>query len=115
MAFNDLSPRLGFTYDLTGNGRTIAKANYARYFGQVGNGGVAATVNPVAATTLRYPWTDVNNNGFADVGEIALGPNPIAASTNWSAANPARTVSANSVDPEPEERHHRRVHRRRRS
>ena len=100
VAFKDLSPRLGFTYDVTNDGRTLVKANYARYYGQVGNGGLAATVNPVAATTLRYPWTDVNNNAFADNGEIALGPNPIAASTNWSAANPANTVSANSVDPD---------------
>jgi hypothetical protein len=100
VAFNDFSPRLGFTYDMTGDGRTIAKANYARYFGQVGNGGVAATVNPVGTTTLRYPWTDSNKNGVADVGEIALGPNPISASTNWSAAEPARTKSANSVDPD---------------
>ena len=91
VAFNDFSPRLGFTYDVTGDGRTIAKANFARYFGQVGNGGVATTVNPVGTTTLRYPWTDTNNNGVADVGEIALGPNPISASTNWSAAEPART------------------------
>ena len=100
VAFHDWSPRLGFTYDLTGDGRTIAKANYARYFGQVGNGGVAGSVNPVGTTTLRYPWVDLNNNGFADVGEITLGPNPIAASTNWSAADPGRTVSANSVDPD---------------
>jgi hypothetical protein len=99
VAFNDFSPRVGFTYDLTGDGRTIAKANYARYFGQVGNGGIAATVNPVGTTTLRYPWTDSNNNAVADVGEITLGPNPISASTNWSAAEPGRTRSANSVDP----------------
>jgi hypothetical protein len=99
VAFNDWSPRVGFTYDLTGNGRTIAKANYARYYGQVGNGGVAGTVNPVGSTTLRYPWTDLNNNGVAEDGEIALSANPIAASTNWSAANPANTVSVNSVDP----------------
>jgi hypothetical protein len=56
-------------------------------------------VNPVGSTTLRYPWTDLNNNGSADTGEIALSANPISASTNWSAAEPARTVSANSVDP----------------
>ncbi len=43
VAFKDLSPRLGFTYDVSHDGRTIAKANYARYYGQVGNGGVAAT------------------------------------------------------------------------
>jgi hypothetical protein len=99
VAFNDWSPRVGLTYDLTGDGRTIIKANYARYYGQVGNGGVASTVNPVGSTTLRYPWTDLNNNGSADTGEIALSANPISASTNWSAAEPARTVSANSVDP----------------
>ena len=38
MAFNNFSPRLGLTYDLTGNGKTVARANYARYYGQVGNG-----------------------------------------------------------------------------
>jgi hypothetical protein len=64
----------------------------------VGNGGVAGTINPVGSTTLRYPWQDLNKNGSADVGEITLSANPISASTNWSAANPANTVSANSVD-----------------
>jgi Carboxypeptidase regulatory-like domain/TonB-dependent Receptor Plug Domain len=100
VAFNNFSPRVGFTYDVSGGtGRTIAKANYARYYGQVGNGVIAGTVNPVGSTTLRYPWTDLNGNGLADNGEIALSATPISASTNWSAANPANTVSANSVDP----------------
>jgi hypothetical protein len=99
VAFNDFSPRVGLTYDITGDGRTLARTNYARYYGQVGNGGVAGTVNPVGSTTLRYPWTDLNGNGIAENGEIALSANPISASTNWSAANPANTVSANSVDP----------------
>jgi hypothetical protein len=100
VAFKDWSPRVGFTFDVTGDGRTIAKANYARYFGQVGNGGVAGTINPVGSTTLRYPWQDLNNNGSAEAGEITLSANPISASTNWSAANPANTKSANSVDPD---------------
>jgi hypothetical protein len=99
VAFNNVSPRVGLTYDLSGTGATIVKANYARYYGQVGNGGVATTVNPVGSTTLRYPWTDLNGNGSAEDGEITLSANPISASTNWSAANPANTVSANSVDP----------------
>jgi hypothetical protein len=99
VAFNDFSPRLGITYNLTGDGKTLARANYARYFGQVGNGGVATTINPVGSTTLRYPWVDANNNGVADPGEPVLSASPITASTNWSAANPGNTVSANSVDP----------------
>ncbi len=99
VAFNNFSPRVGFTYDLTGEGRTIARANYARYYGQVGNGGVAGAINPVGTTTLEYPWTDTNKNGIADAGEISLSAKPLSASTNWSAANPANTKSANSVDP----------------
>ena len=46
MAFNVFSPRLGLTYDLAGSGKTIARANYARYYGQVGNGGVADDDQP---------------------------------------------------------------------
>jgi Carboxypeptidase regulatory-like domain/TonB-dependent Receptor Plug Domain len=99
VAFKDWSPRLGLTYNLTGDGRTLARANYARYYGQVGNGGVASTINPVGSTTLRYPWIDANRNQVAEAGEILLSANPLSASTNWSAANPANTVSANSVDP----------------
>ena len=37
------------TYDLQGNGKTLAQANYARYFGQVGTGGISGQINPVTA------------------------------------------------------------------
>jgi hypothetical protein len=98
--FNNVSPRAGFTYDLSGSGKTLARANYARYYGQIGTGGIASTINPVGTTTLRYPWVDANRNGVADVGEVTLSANPVALVTgNWSATNPANTVSANSVDP----------------
>ena len=100
IAFNNFSPRLGMTYDIQGNGKTIARVNYARYYGQVGNGGVAATINPVAQTIVRWPWTDVNKNGIADAGEVnALPTNGTLIQGTWSATNPAATVSANSVDP----------------
>ena len=98
--FNNFSPRLGLTYDVTGNGKTLARANYARYYGQIGTGGIAGTINPVGTTTLRWNWADLNRNGSADPGEIALSSSPVSLVTgNWSAANPANTVSANSVDP----------------
>jgi len=97
--FNDFSPRIGLTYNLTGDGKTLARANYARYYGQVGTGGIASEINPVGSTTLRDPWTALNRNGVADPGEVSLSGSPLSASTNWTAANPANTVSANSVDP----------------
>ena len=99
VTFNNFSPRLGFTYDLQGNGKTLLRSNYARYYGQVGNGGVASTINPVGATTLRYPWIDLNGDQVAQANEIVASAKPLFASTNWSAANPGNTVSANSVDP----------------
>ena len=45
IAFNNFSPRLGLTYDLKGDDKTMVRANYARYYGQVGNGGVSGQVN----------------------------------------------------------------------
>jgi hypothetical protein len=100
VAFNNFSPRLGLTYDLQGTGKTIARANFARYYGQVGNGGVAGTINPVSSTGLRYPWTDANGDKVAQAGEIILSASPQAlVQGNWSASNPANVVSANSVDP----------------
>jgi hypothetical protein len=98
--FNNFSPRVGMTYDLSGSGKTLVRANYARYYGQVGLGGVASEINPVASTGLRYPWIDANGNKLADPGEIALSANPLAVvQGNWSAANPANVVSANTVEP----------------
>jgi len=99
VVWNNFSPRVGVTFDLTGNAKTLAKVNYARYYSQLGNGNIAGTINPVGSTTLRYPWMDLNGDRVAQANEIITGPNPLSASTNWSAANPANTKSANSVDP----------------
>jgi Carboxypeptidase regulatory-like domain/TonB-dependent Receptor Plug Domain len=99
VTWNTFSPRLGLTYDVQGNGKTVAHGNYSRYYSQLGNGNIASQINPVGSTTLRYPWTDLNNDRVAQANEITTGPNPLSASTNWSAANPANTKSANSIDP----------------
>src|SRR5262249_38886814 len=53
--FNNFSPRLGLTYNITGDGKTLARANYARYYGQVGTGGISGTINPTGPTGLPVP------------------------------------------------------------
>lgn len=99
VVFNNFSPRLGLTYDLEGTGKTLLRANYARYYGQVGNGGVAATINPVTSTTLRYPWVDLNGDKVVQANEVMASAKPLNTIGNWSASNPGAAVSLNSVDP----------------
>src|SRR3954469_23010596 len=107
VAFNDWSPRVGFTYDLSNNGKTIAKANYAMYFGQVGTGGVASQLNPVNRVSARYRWIDGDHDKFVDTTEIVNAAGAPAAVTdtlvtptgNWSPLNPTAVTTANSVDP----------------
>jgi hypothetical protein len=106
--FNDFSPRLGFTYDLTNDSRTIVKANWATYYGQVGTGGVASQLNPVSRVSARYRWIDANHDKFVDANEIvnatgapaAVTDTLVAPTGNWSTSNPTAVTTANTVDPD---------------
>ena len=94
VAFKDFSPRLGITYNLTGDGRTLARANYARYYGQVGNGGLASTINPWVDTPVSVDSAPTGPG--CGNGEM-LAPRA-QCETNWSAAN-LRTRVGEPVDP----------------
>ncbi len=101
--FNNLSPRLGFTYDLSGEGKTIVRGNYAMYWGQVGTGGIAQYVNPVTRVSIRYPWVDTNHDTFVQPSEMIIPNNNIAnylaLTGNWNPATPGSPTSSNSIDP----------------
>jgi hypothetical protein len=101
IVFNNFSPRLGATYDISGNGKTIARANYARYYGQVGTGGVASQVNPLSSVTVRYPWTDLNGDRIAQTNEISASATPLVTPTgNWDPKNPTAVGTANTINPD---------------
>jgi hypothetical protein len=101
--FHNVSPRVGLTYSLSDDGKTLTRANYAMYFGQVGTAGVSGQVNPVTRVSVRYPWIDLNNDKFVQANEIQLGANggrtPLAVTGNWDPNNPANPGTANTVDP----------------
>jgi hypothetical protein len=103
VVFDDFSPRLGLTYDVTGNGKSILRANYARYYGQVGTGGVSNTVNPITAVTVRYPWQDLNGDRTVQANEVFPTNGDFsqyqALTGNWDPANPSSPTTANTVDP----------------
>jgi hypothetical protein len=68
-----IAPRLGFIYDLFGNGKTAIKANYARYFAQLGVG-YPDYQNFAGLGGRLFPWSDLNGNGKLDPGETQGGP-----------------------------------------
>jgi len=67
---NNWGPRLGVSYDLTGDGRTLVKGSYGQFWLYPG-ADFASSINPNASTWYRqYRWTtDLNRNGVWDPGE----------------------------------------------
>ena len=67
--WNLFAPRVGFVYDLAGDGRTVVKANYGFFWHNpgVGTGGAA---NPnSAAKSATYQWSDLNGDRRWQPGE----------------------------------------------
>lgn len=100
VVFNNFSPRVGFTYDVNANGKTLVRANLARYYGQVGTGTVASQLNPVNAAFVRFPWNDANGDKFIQASEVLTGVNNVLATGgNYNPSNPSAIGTLNTVDP----------------
>jgi carboxypeptidase family protein/TonB-dependent receptor-like protein len=67
---NNWGPRLGVSYDLTGDAKTLVKASYGQFWLYPG-ADFASSINPNASTWYtQYRWTtDANRNGVWDPGE----------------------------------------------
>jgi hypothetical protein len=65
LGYNDLSPRIGATYDLFGNGKTSLKVNYGKYLAPATNEGRYTAMNPVArlVTQTTRSWDDRGGKG----------------------------------------------------
>ena len=69
LVWNNWGPRLGFSADLFGDGKTVLKANYGQFwFYPSVNFGNGVNPNP-SGWFVRYPWSDGNRNGYWDPGE----------------------------------------------
>jgi outer membrane receptor protein involved in Fe transport len=67
--FNMPVPRLGMVFDLTGQGRTVIKANYAQYAWNPGTALAENANNNPADWYRQYAWSDPNGNRLYDRGE----------------------------------------------
>ena len=66
--WKDISPRMGASYDLFGNGKTAIKVSVNRYVSPQAYA-FGPAVNPVAiasSNSAQRKWTDLNGNGIPD-------------------------------------------------
>jgi hypothetical protein len=67
--WNQVAPRIGLTFDLTGDGKTVLKGNYGFFWHNPGVG-VASSGNPnTAGKSATYTWNDVNGDKRWQPGE----------------------------------------------
>jgi hypothetical protein len=67
--FNHIVPRFGATYDLGGDGKTVLKANWGRFYFNPGVN-LADSINPNSSDQyVEYNWTDSNNDRIFQPGE----------------------------------------------
>ena len=99
VVWNDFSPRIGATYDLQGDGRTVVSSSYAVYYGQMAPGQLSNNLASTGAVFVRYPWTDTNGDQFVQPGEVNLSVPFLSKSNAYDPANPTSTTSPTTVDP----------------
>ncbi|MGE3188934.1 MAG: carboxypeptidase regulatory-like domain-containing protein, partial [Vicinamibacterales bacterium] len=98
VVWTDVSPRLGATYDLMGDGRSVLSASYSIYFGQMAPGQLSNELAATGAVFVRYPWTDLNGDEFVQANELDYS-RILSRSAAYNPANPSNFLSPGTVDP----------------
>ena len=105
--WKDISPRVGVSFDVFGNGKTAVKASVARYVNGVGLAAGSITDNNNPETTVGMTdtraWRDLDGNGspFDSAGNIQLNELTNSTSTPSFGRNIA---SSTTTDPSVLER-----------
>jgi hypothetical protein len=96
--WNNISPRAGLTFALDEAKKTVARASYSRYAGQLNTGAVGFSNPSSTAGSATYRWNDLNNDHFAEANEVQL-DQFISAAGGFNPAAPTAVKSANVIDP----------------
>jgi hypothetical protein len=98
IALVTLSPRLGLTFDLTGDGKTMLRGNLARYGGQMSTG-FSSLLNPAQWAWARYFWNDLNGDKMVTTNELTGYPlNGILTFSGFDPWNPTKLETPNAID-----------------
>jgi hypothetical protein len=95
--WNNFSPRVGITYALDEARKTIVRASYSRYAGQLNTGTVGVLNLSSNVGFTDYRWVDLNNDHFAQPNEVLL-DQPIQSGGGFNPANPTSVTSSNVLD-----------------
>ena len=71
LTFNNFSPRLGLTFDVFGNRKTVAKVSFSRYREYLAQAMVYA-VNPNTYSMRYYVWVDLNGDMKKDEADYYI-------------------------------------------
>ncbi|MEM1204352.1 MAG: TonB-dependent receptor [Acidobacteriota bacterium] len=95
--FKDFSPRVGVTYALGEDRRTLLRGSFSSFADQLGLG-LITEVNPVGTSIAFFNGTDVNGNGVLESNE----PFEFSFPVGFDPANPTSINSPNQIDPDIE-------------
>jgi Carboxypeptidase regulatory-like domain len=95
--WSDVVPRVGVTYALGSDKRTLLRASYAQYADQLGSG-TLTQLNAGALSGIYFPWNDANGDFVITRDELDLSGDPLAF-YGFDPANPGSAISPNLIDP----------------
>jgi hypothetical protein len=84
---------------LRGDGRNVLSSSYSIYYGQMGPGELSGQLAATGAVFVRYPWDDLNADGFVQPREVDTSVPFLSKSTAYDPTNPTSTTSPTTMDP----------------
>jgi hypothetical protein len=107
VSWTDVTPKMGFTYDLRGDGRTALKVSLNKYLQGFGTTfAIVPDPNPVSAAVgfgnTTRPWTDTNHNYVPDcnlANTAANGECGALANPNFASNDVAALLNQLKFDP----------------
>jgi hypothetical protein len=96
--WTNFSPRAGLTYALDDSRKSVVRASYSRYAGQLSTGVVGFTNPSSVAGSATYQWNDLNGDHLAQASEV-LTNQFLSAAGGFDPRNPTAARSANQIDP----------------
>lgn len=97
-AWNTFSPRVGVTYDLSGDGKTVIKGSYGLYYDLLLLGSYVAFNNTAGVAEMDLPWNDANGDRLVQENELDF--TDVLFTSNFDPSNPASLVSPDIRDPD---------------